>query len=56
MKSQNKEVVQRKTDRSFTSIQMVHTHASLPRGYFLSFAEWFGKLLLVPYSSERLDV
>ena len=38
------------TDRSFTSIQMVHTHASLPRGYFLPFAEWFGKLLLVPWS------
>ena len=39
-----------KTDRSFTSIQMVHTHASLPRGYFLPFAEWFGKLLLGPWS------
>ena len=26
MKSQIKEVVQLKTDRSFTSIQMVHTH------------------------------
>ena len=26
MNSQNKEVVQQSTDRSFTSIQMVHTH------------------------------
>ena len=54
MNSQNKEVVQQSTDRSFTSIQMVHTHASLPRGYFLSFEEWFGKLsLLLPLRTSR---
>ena len=36
MKSQIKEVVQLKTDRSFTSIQMVHTHTHTMSRYIVS--------------------
>ena len=34
--------------RSFTSFQMVHTHASLPRGWFLATAKLLAKLLSGP--------
>ena len=50
MNSQNKKLVQQSTDRSFTSIQMVHTHASLPRGCFLATAGLATKLLFGPGS------
>ena len=42
-------------DRSFTSVQMVHTHASLPRGFSLKITSG-ERLLSVPWSGNGFKI
>ena len=53
MKSQIKEVVQLKTDRSFTSIKMVHTHTRLAAARLLFvICGMVRKALIVPTAQD----
>ena len=51
-KNQNMEMAAER--RGFTSFQMVHTHASLPRGFFLLPVDALIGALITDVASQRL--